>query len=234
MGTELNNYLYEKTRCRNISISHVCEVGVYLPQTSNVIGFIRDGIRTTLVEPDPKCIDAIKRYFGEYKNVNLHPYAVFSHNGTLELVQRESSTFVSSLEASPALVNDRYQISENDKFTVECRKFDNIDDGSIDLLSVDTEGCEWYVIMNMKSRPKIISLETHGKGYVNPFYNEIYSWLSSNNYSLWYKDGSDSVFFKTGLFELSTMEKISLRAIAVKLFYKKWKHRCKCRIKSWF
>ena len=232
MESEINNRLYNNCEGKSIVFQHVCEVGVYLPPTSNVISFIRDNIRTTLVEPDPKCISSIKEYFKDYQNIHLYPYAIFDHNGTLELVQRNSSTFVSTLEASPALVNDHYKVEEKDKFTVECRRFDDIDDGSIDLLSVDTEGCEWYVIKNMKSRPAVISIETHGKGYVNPFYSEICSWIAENGYSLWYKDGSDSVYFKNGLFKLSIPEKISLKAMDIRLSYRRWKHQCKSKIKS--
>jgi FkbM family methyltransferase len=228
----MNNRLYNKCKGKFLVFQHVCEVGVYLPPTSNVLSFIKDNVRTTLVEPDPKNIEAIKIYFKDYKNINLHPYAVFDYSGNLELVQRDSSTFVSTLEASPALVNDRYKLEEKDKFTVECRKFDDIDDGTIDLLSVDTEGCEWYVMKNMRSRPAVISIETHGKGYVNPFYSEISSWIKENGYTLWYKDGSDSVYFKTGLFELSIPEKISLKIMDIRLSYRRWKHQCKNKIKS--
>jgi len=39
----------------------------------------------------------------------LFPYAVFDYNGGIELSKRESSTFVSILSSSPALVNDSYQ-----------------------------------------------------------------------------------------------------------------------------
>ncbi len=230
----MNNRLYNQCKIKSLIFQHVCEVGVYLPPTSNVIGFIKDKIRTTLVEPDPKSIDAIKRYFIDYQNVHLYPFAIFDHNGTLELVQRNSSTFVSTLEASPALVNDHYKLEDKDKFTVECRLFDEIDDGSIDLLSVDTEGCEWYVMKNMNSRPAVISIETHGKGYVNHFYREISSWLHENGYTLWYKDGSDSIYFKTGLFDLTISEKIALHIMDIRLSYRRWKHQLKSRIKTIF
>jgi FkbM family methyltransferase len=108
--------------------------------------------------------------FREYNNVELLPYAVYDRHGVLELVQRSASTFVSTLPYSPAQINDNYHIQKEDEFTVECRKFDELDDGSIDLLSVDTEGSEWYVVKNLVSRPLIISVETHGKSYLNPFF----------------------------------------------------------------
>jgi FkbM family methyltransferase len=285
---DINNSLYTKCTEKHLTFTHVSEVGVYLPETSNIIlirsnsplgstfchsrgsnressllnpykyrspikafgednlfsgrlerirniiGFIKDKIKTTLVEPDPKNIAAINSYFKDYPNIQLFPYAIFDYDGTLELVQRASSTFVSTLNASPALVNDRYKLDEKDKFTVECRRFDSIDDGSIDLLSIDTEGCEWYVIKNMRSRPAVISLETHGKGYTNPFSPEINSWFQNNNYTLWYKDGSDSVYFRIGLFELSSAEKRSLSIMDIKLSYWRLKHQLKNKLKSVF
>ncbi len=78
---------------------------------------------------------------------------------------------------SPAQVNDDYQIRKEDRFQVGCVRFDEIDDGSIDLLSVDTEGSEWYVLKYLKSRPLVISVETHGKSYLNPFFGEISAWM---------------------------------------------------------
>ena len=144
-GTEKK--IYTKIRSKNLAIQHVCEVGVWLPEMSNILDFIiRDKVRTTLVEPDPKSIAAIRTYFRDYPNVGLLPYAAFDHHGMLELVQRNASTFVSTLPYSPAQVNDHYRIKQEDRFTVECRRFDELDDGSIGLLSVDTEGSEWYVI----------------------------------------------------------------------------------------
>ncbi|HET9135715.1 MAG TPA: hypothetical protein VFO76_03690, partial [Candidatus Kapabacteria bacterium] len=62
-----------------------------------------------------------------------------------------------------------------------------------------TEGCEWYVIETMNSRPDIISLETHGKQYKNPFTKEISDWMNHNKYKIWYRDKSDTVYIKTSI-----------------------------------
>lgn len=95
---------------------------------------------------------------------------------------------------SPALVNDRYQPKAEDLFYAEAHVFSDFDDGSIDLLSIDTEGCEWYVLMHMKSRPLVISLETHGKRYRNQYITEIQQWMKDNGYRKWYRDKSDTVY----------------------------------------
>ncbi len=54
-----NKKIYKKIKEKALTISHVCEVGVYLPYSSNIIDFINEGIPTTLVEPDPASIEAI-------------------------------------------------------------------------------------------------------------------------------------------------------------------------------
>jgi FkbM family methyltransferase len=193
---------------------------------SNILDFIiKDKVRTTLVEPDPKSIAAIRTYFRDYPNVGLLPYAAFDHHGTLDLVQRNASTFVSTLPYSPALVNDNYHIRQEDRFTVECRRFDELDDSSIDLLSVDTEGSEWYVIQYLKSRPRVISVEMHGKSYLNPFYTEIADWMTREGYEKWYMDKTDIVFYKKGVFAVTGAEKLELSLMAAAVRFRRARKR---------
>jgi FkbM family methyltransferase len=217
MSLQKRKKIFKKVGEEKIKINHVCEVGVYLPHSSNILDFINEGIKTTLVEPDPASINAIREVFQDNKKLTLYPVAVFDFHGTVELSQKASSTFVSSLSASPALINENYQVLENEKFTVDCVKFNEIDDGTIDLLSVDTEGCEWYVLKYLISRPSIISLETHGKFYTNGFINEIKEWINLNGYKVWYKDGSDTVYVKEKLFEVSLKERIELLIQNIKI-----------------
>lgn len=106
------------------------------------------------------------------------------------------------------MMNDKYVSDETKKIIVESKTFDKIDDGTIDLISIDIEGGEWYVLKHMKSRPSVISIETHWKNYTNPFMKEISEWMKNNDYLTWYIDKSDTVYFKKGLFELSMIEKI--------------------------
>jgi FkbM family methyltransferase len=218
--------IYKKCLSKNIKINHACEVGVFLPEMSNIFDFItKSKTKTSLVEPDPKSIDAIKKLFGNYDNVTLYPFAIYDHNGTLELVQREASTFAANLSASPALVNDNYQIREEDKFTVECKRFDEIDNGTIDLLSIDTEGCEWFVLKYLKSSPLVISLETHGKKYINPYFTEITKWITDNNYARWFMDKSDTVYYKKDAFKINTAEQLQLQLMNFFVKFRRLKKR---------
>jgi FkbM family methyltransferase len=214
--------MYRKLRARKVSFQHVCEVGVYIPETSNILGFINDGVRATLVEADPDVAQKIRAKFAT-KNVQLHPVAVWDTNGTLKLSKAASSTFATELPTSPALENDRYHISEATTFEVPCVQFSKIDDGTIDLLSIDIEGGEWYVLKHLVSSPRVLSIETHGKYYTNPFITEITAWLAQHSYVLWYKDGSDSVYIKEGLFPVSFFDELATKRAELLIRWKKFK-----------
>jgi FkbM family methyltransferase len=214
--------MYRKLRARKVTFQHVCEVGVYIPETSNILGFINDGVRATLVEADPDVAQKIRVAFAN-KNVQLHPVAVWDTNGTLKLSKAASSTFATELPTSPARENDRYHISEATTFEVPCMQFSKIDDGTIDLLSIDIEGGEWYVLKHLVSAPKVLSIETHGKYYTNPFITEITAWLTQHSYILWYKDGSDSVYIKEGLFPVSFFDELATKRVELLIRWKKFK-----------
>ena len=202
--------LFRKLEGKGYRPEHVVEVGVWMPEMSNIFDYIEAGIRTTLVEPDHASIERIRERFGDYGNVTLHEVAAYDFDGELELSQRDASTFVSELEASPAIVNDGYEVADEDKFTVRCTTFDTLDDGSIDLISVDTEGSEWYVIKYMTSRPDVVSIETHGAAYVNPNIDHIEKWMADNDYVAWFKDKSDTVYVRPGRIAVTLADKLAL------------------------
>lgn len=214
--------MYQKLRARNLTFHHVCEVGVYIPETSNILDFINNGVRATLVEADPDIAEKIKTAFAA-KNITLYSVAVWDTNGTLKLSKAASSTFATELPTSPALENDRYHISEEKTFEVPSVQFSKIDDGTIDLLSIDIEGGEWYVLKHLVSTPKVLSIETHGKYYTNPFIEQITAWLEQHEYMLWYKDGSDSVYIKRGLFSISIFDKMATKRVELLIRWKKFK-----------
>ena len=220
-----NNLLYQKTITKGFVPSHVAEVGVWHPHTSNVYQYIQDGKRTTLIEPDPDSIKLIKSEFDDKENVTLFEIALCDFNGEVELYQQGSSTFVGVLSSSPALVNDNCNVEQTEKFKAKAKLFSEIDDGTIDLISIDTEGSEWFVIKNMTSRPKIISIETHGGMYVNPYIDELLNWIKTNNYRLWYKDKSDSVFVLQNSIPVSFRDKACLTKVNLLIFLRSNKKR---------
>ena len=230
--TKREDILFYKLKQKKIQLKHVAEVGVYLPETSNIAAFAKEGIRSTFVEPDPSSIEMVKKYFEGMSNVKIHPVAIFDKSGSVELVQRKASTYLKILKSSPAIINDDYTVNEKDTFTVDAVTFNEIDDGSIDLLSIDIEGGEWFVIKHMVSRPLVLSVETHGAMYINPYIDEIRKWISDNGYVVWYMDSSDTVYVKTGLFNISFLDKLKIFLTKIGLNYKKYRKTIKRKIKK--
>jgi len=200
--------IHRRLARRGFRPSHVAEVGVWRPEVANVAGWIDEGVRATLVEPDPAAVTAILRRWGDRPGVAVHAVAVFREPGRLTLARRGPSTFVSALDVSPAIVDDRYRRRSEDLFEVEAVTFDAIDDGTIDLLCVDVEGCEWYVLERLRSRPRVLAVETHGAVYVNPHLTQILDWVRANGYVTWYVDGSDTVFVRRGAVAVTPSDRV--------------------------
>jgi FkbM family methyltransferase len=199
--------LYRMCSRKGLRPALVAEVGVYLPETSNILEFIREGVPAMLVEADPVTVEKIRAYFAPFRGVRIHPVAVWDENGRISLFRAGASTFASDLSASPALINDAYVPAEKDRFEVDAIRFSEIDDGDIDLLSIDIEGAEWYVLKHMRSRPLAIALETHSAQYHNPNLAQIEQWMQDNGYERWFMDHTDSVFARMDKLGFSRSER---------------------------
>ena len=136
--------------------------------------------------------------------------------------------------APPSVVNDGHRTEDADTLVVPAERFDSIDDGTIELLSIDIEGSEWYVIKHMKSRPVVISVETHGKLYINPFMQEIDTWMQVHDYQVWYKDKSDTIYCKNGTLTITQAEKAHLFFRNRRLRFRTSKSRAKQYLRRLF
>lgn len=188
--------LHEYVAAEGIPVAHACEVGVWRPEFSNMLGWIAAGTRTTLVECDPAIVTELRTQFGGAPHVRIVDVAVADVPGELTLYRAGASTFGANVPRSPAIVNDGFEVSKGESFTVPAVTFDTLDDGTIDVLAIDVEGGEWFVLRHLRSRPAIVSIETHGKRYTNPFLREIEGWMAANGYGAWYRDRSDTVYRK--------------------------------------
>jgi FkbM family methyltransferase len=199
--------LFKKVSRLGLRIDHAAEIGVWHPASSNIIDFIAKGCKADLFEADPEIINELTTYFKDNPRVRIFPYAIYNTPGRIGLYRFRASTFIQNLEKSPALINDKYKPTEKDLFYVEARLMSDFDDGTIDLLSIDTEGSEWQALQTLKSRPVVISIETHGRKYRNPFRQQILIWMKSNGYNKWYRTESDTVFIKKDI-KLGFLDKL--------------------------
>jgi len=125
-------------------------------------------------------------------NVIVHNIAIYDYNGKCEFIQNDQLSSIKGIH-SPA-----FQIGQRGgNITVcDCAKIREFDKGDINLLFLDMEGSEWFVLKHLISRPKKIVIETSSPGYVNPFLKEIHGWMWENKYKEVGRDGPDIIWIK--------------------------------------
>lgn len=149
--------------------------------------------------------------FGALSHVQLHHVAVYATKGEIDMYECNASSFVGGVQ-SPIKVNNGYVESDSvdgiksiikgfpyagaAHTKVRSTTIDEFDNGQIDILAVDTEGCEYYALETLISRPKLICLETHGQQYVNPMLDQIVKWMQTNGYGMAGQTESDTLFVK--------------------------------------
>lgn len=149
--------------------------------------------------------------FGALPHVSLHHVAIYATKGEIDMYECNASSFVGGV-TSPIKVNNGYVEDDTTDgikaiikgfpyvgaahTKVRSTTIDEFDNGQIDILAVDTEGCEYYALETLVSRPKLICLETHGQAYVNPMLKEIVSWMTVNGYGVAGQTESDTLFIK--------------------------------------
>lgn len=183
---------------------HVVEVGVNEPHRCSVARFIADGARATLVEPLPWCAKNLRAAFPSARVIE----AVCARAaGEVTLYDRGEGAWIEDVPKGGAPDEHpqhsgivRANFDQQFKRTVSAIRFgDGIDADDIDILAVDTEGAEWFVIGQMqKARPRLIRVETHftHSGYRNPYWSEITDRLASLGYAPAVEDVSDTLFIR--------------------------------------
>ena len=191
--------LWEAAATAGLRVSRAAELGVFSYADSAIRGFGEAGALCDLYEPVPAFCDRIAGEIAGRPNVRLFRVAVTNHNGTLELYLaglEGGSTFAAGQVASPATVIDGFDPAAASPITVPARDFAELDDGGYDVVSIDVEGGEWLALKRMRSRPTVLSIETHFRRYVNPHLSEIIDWCRASGYRVWYLTRSDTVFFR--------------------------------------
>ena len=195
---------FEEYYSNNKNNLHIfCEVGVYFwnengKNYSRLSQQVDDNKKVILVEPLPRCVDNIKLYTENKKNVILYPYAISNHNGETTIYDQGAGAFIQ--EVMGKTPHDVFWANNEIKkgINIKTVTFDQIDPGNIDVLFIDTEGSEYFVLENLKSKPKIIAIETHyneyNNHYINPYMEKIQNWMDNNNYNVWYTTESDTYY----------------------------------------
>jgi FkbM family methyltransferase len=176
----------------------IFEVGVGAPDVCRAVQCGANPADIYLFEPNITTFHALCVAFGQ-SGINLFNVAVGDHAKLVPLHQKGGSSFVAGVRApevccAPAMANTL------PTQMVAMVRMKDIDPGDVDVLFLDTEGCEWLVLKDMISRPAEIVIEMHsfGSDYDNPHYDEIMTWCAQNGYTLSGKNplGEDYIFKK--------------------------------------
>ena len=206
--------------CARIGLTNprtLVEVGAAHPATYRLGHYVHEGrSKVILIEASPRLHYCLTKGYNlgdfqkEWPNPPAAPYtfapvagpkvqiihaAVADQAGTIKVYECNASTFVGGVN-SPARQNDGYIEQAKDVYEVPSIQISSIDDGEIDVLLADVEGCEWFCIKTLVSRPKLIVLELQGQRYINPHLSEIVDWMTANRYGVIEQDATDVAFVK--------------------------------------
>lgn len=179
----------------------VFEIGVGELNVCRTRQFWGTNIECHLFEPHPRMYNDLKNASQIYPNVKTYHLGISNKKGEAELYLANNCSFVDGIDAPVVVQNVTKDDYKNwEKFIIKLDTIDKYDKGNIDLLLLDMEGSEWFVLEKLISRPQIIYIETHiplnSPPYLNKYMDKILFWMWENNYQLVAKDETDSVFKK--------------------------------------
>ena len=154
----------------------VCECAV--GPGAQMAAFKDTAKRSLFIEPDP---DMARNARDNYPWAEVKEVAIASDFGKANLRKMKGQSYIKGIKWAPAFSTDASQIQLKiaGKVPVQTAPFSSVDDGEIDMINIDCEGSEWFVLETMISRPLILQIEfykNHG------YYDEIVQWLKDNNY----------------------------------------------------
>lgn len=180
---------------------NVCEVGVNEPDKCSFAWCANwQNVNTILVEPLPWCADHLRKAFPKATVIEA---ACGPENGTTRLFDRGEGSWIEQVPegGAPDEHKNHSDIKREDfrpEHVRETRvvRFADIDSGNLDILCVDIEGAEWFVIEQMKSRPRLVRVETHfsHSGYQNPNFDRIMNRMAVLGYKILMQDVSDTLW----------------------------------------
>lgn len=178
----------------------VAEVGVNEPERCSVAGWLRRGVPGTLVEPLPWCAARLREAFPTAQVVEG---VVGEGGGKVRLYDRGEGSWIEDVPLGSAPDEHvghsgmRREAFEQ-QFMREVDSFPwwSVERHDLDVLCVDTEGAEWFVVRGMTCRPKLVRLEMHftHSGWRNPFDSEIRERMAAMGYEVLGEDVSDVIW----------------------------------------
>ncbi len=174
---------------------HVCEVGCGHCTMVQLAPLFDEAEKVTLVEAFPPFARSLEV---QWPSADVRCFAVADQEERLVFKLTGGGTkHVVGVGAPAEGQKPAPEHFHNGQISVRGKPFSAVDDGTIDVLSIDVEGSEWFVLKHMKSRPRIIAIEMCSREkpkWRNKYEQEIRQWLAEEGYRLLFKEDLDEVY----------------------------------------
>jgi len=195
----------------NVNVNHFFEAGAFNPTYSMGVMYatLNKDARISVVEP---MFEYAAQLDYALFQAQIEKYAVFnvalgdSEGKTQFCVpkkigDRQSSAYI---KGNHCAYLSRGKFSEDDVFevSIDVCPMSYLDDGTIDLLTIDVEGSEYSVLNHLVSNPAIVLVELYHsppKEFANEKIKEISDWFEKNDYVLVDVVEPDFLFVKRNL-----------------------------------
>jgi FkbM family methyltransferase len=182
---------------RDFKLKNIFDIGFGISD-NNFYEYENSDINYQFFEPNILYFNQLIIKFGKYKNIKLHNCAIFDENKIVDFYLDGAYSFVGGVycQAQRQLKNNAEVLLNKTRIKILGNKISEFDSGNIDFLSLDCEGCEWFALKHLISRPKIIRLVNFCEGgYCNIFNKEIQFWIFKENYRIAFSDNpADCVY----------------------------------------
>ncbi len=150
--------------------------------------------RALFIEPDPQMARDAEINFPWAQILRV---AIAEQLGTANLRQLKGASYIKGIPWAP-MFKKKFQARARaaGKIAVPTMPFNLVDDGEIDILNLDCEGSEWFVLVNLLSRPRIIQIELYPE---NHYAKQIKAWMQDNGYQSVGTWGRGNVIYQTSL-----------------------------------
>lgn len=161
------------------------------------------GCKSFLVEPTSKCISLLNQLYLSNDKVQIIPYAISEKSGPMKINVGNLMDLPTCVNQVSTLLDDERSYWEKGRDVVYTEEiiqsitpkemFDMINNTTIDLLSIDTEGMDYLTLSGLYElgvRPKFIVFEWNGKMDILNQCEE----LISTNYDTVFKNGVNIIF----------------------------------------
>ena len=156
-----------------------------------------------LFEPVPSFHEVLEEEASSFENVHVHNVAIYKEERIVTFVENGGLSFIEGIDSPlvqsyTAKRRQEHNPSLFPRIKVQAKTIKSYDKGNIDVLLMDMEGSEWYVLESLVSRPNFIAIETIVGRYKNSHMAEIENWMASNDYIVLVRsrDEQDSFYVK--------------------------------------